>query len=94
MTKFTIRSYPAEYSAGAVGNASIHITSAGPMPPQQIEAKNTAEALVAVEKYAAEAALLNVPLVVAIGLGRGERSPNGFKAAANKFWYVNVKEPG
>lgn len=93
MAKFRLCSYNAEYSAGAVENAAIIFDgSVGPFPPRMVEAKTAAEALEKVEEYKADAAKIGKPLVVMIGLMKGERSPNGFKAMANKFWAVNVSE--
>lgn len=61
-----------------------------PMPRRLVEIKTTADALSALEAYKAEAAATGKPMVVSMRLKDGDRSPNGFKAAAASPHYHRI----
>lgn len=60
-------------------------------PTRVVDVDGTAGALRALEQYAQAAEATGKSLCVSVVLCRGERSPNGFKAA-NTMRYVNLQD--
>ena len=87
MTKIHLVS---KYAEKVHGNTQIHMTEAGPMATQTVEVKNTEEAMEKLEAYRQEVGKLGKGAVVYAMLGRGERSPKGFKARTEKWPEVNL----
>jgi hypothetical protein len=92
MAKLILSSYPAEASGQFL---SVHLCMSEdrcPVPRREVEIKRAADAAAEFEKYCAEVAATGKLAAVSMRIGRGDRSPPGFKAlkGASNFHGVNV----
>lgn len=82
MPKFILETFEARPHREGRGFAvAFRLDGKVPFPRREIEARNTAEAMAALEAYKTEAAALGVPLACSIRLASGQRAPAGFRSA-------------
>lgn len=80
MATLNMRTYPAERS-GAFVQVSVTIgADNSPFPPRTVEIKRAADAEAAFSAYCGEAEAAGAKCVASMSLGRGDRSPPGFKS--------------
>lgn len=90
-SRVTLEAYEAIPSSG--GRFSVLFNLSGktpPLAPREVEVKNTADALAALDAYKKEAAATGLPLAVALRVAKGYRAPAGFKAATANSGYHGV----
>jgi hypothetical protein len=93
MTKIHLKSYPISESSFGGGNPSVHITEDGPLATRTVECDGLKGIMAAFDAYTAEAVATGTPMAITIILGRGERSPNGFKKyQGNGLFYINSEK--
>jgi hypothetical protein len=81
MAKFRLEAFEAQPYEGGF-SVAYRLDGQRPFQMRDIEARNTAEALAALEAYKAEAAALGKPLACSITLcPRNQRAPAGFRTA-------------
>lgn len=92
MAKFNLSTNHAANVNGNRFSVVFHLTGKpDPFPQRQIEARKPADALAELEAYKAEvAAAVGEPVAVSLRLAKGERAPNGWKAAekASPFYHL------
>jgi hypothetical protein len=93
MAKLILSSYPAARSDRGSLQVSIMLSGNGaPVPSRTVEIKRAADAEAAFDAYCAEVAATGKGAAVSMNIGRGDRSPPGFKKlkGASNFHPVNV----
>lgn len=95
MTKIVIalKSYKAEYAAGADKDAAVIFDFDPPLANRFVEVDGMAGVSTALAIYLDDLKALGEPAAASVGLLRGQRSPNGFKKLYDSFFIVNIKKP-
>lgn len=92
MAKIILSAVPAQGNSWGGFSVMLSLIGDSPFPSKTLDVRNTTEAMAAFDAYKAEIAALGKPAAVSISLAKGERSPNGFKAATagRHFQPVNL----
>lgn len=81
----------AEPALDGRGFAVVYDAAPDPFPRREVPIRTTGDALAALATYKTDAAATGKQLAVVMTLAKGDRSPNGFKAANSRLYHpVNL----